>query len=101
MKKILCVIVLAGLISMVFSISAYAKTKSKARPVILTTTDVKQAYEVIDIVSYRTGDVAFSTIMKGLKKEAKTLKADAVIGVRCFSYGDYIYGYGTAVKFKK
>ncbi|NQU73464.1 MAG: hypothetical protein HQ547_01960 [Candidatus Omnitrophica bacterium] len=102
MKKRLCIIlVLVGLMSMGFSISAYAKAKSKAKPVILTTMDVKEAYEVIGIVSYRTSGTGFDDLMKGLKKAAMGIKADAVIGLRCVSYVDYMYAYGTAVKFKK
>ena len=90
---VLSVVILSGI--------AYGAQKSKGKSVILTTMDVKEAYEVIGIVSYRTSATGFNVLMNGLKKAAIGIKADAVVGIRCVSYGDFFYAYGTAVKFGK
>lgn len=91
-------LVLVVVISVVFSSIAFGA--SKAESIILTTMDVKDTYEVIGMVSSRTTATDFNTLIKEVKKTAKNLNADAVVGIRCFSYGDYMYAYGTAVKFK-
>jgi len=100
-KKLWVILVLAGLISIGLPASVGAKAKSKATAVIVTTMDVKEAYEVIGIVSYRTSSTGFNGLVDGVKKAAMGINADAVIGLRCVSYGDFFYAYGTAVKFKK
>ena len=78
---------------------------------IVTTGDLSRPYEVLDIVSelgwfeYDNEIVKVADEVKeGIKDKARKLEADAVIcyrqnltGVR--PNGDYIFAYGTAVRF--
>ncbi|MDP3786928.1 MAG: selenium-binding protein [Candidatus Omnitrophota bacterium] len=95
--------VLSGLLAMSFITSAQAETKGKPKKeVILTTTDIKDSYKVIGIISTRTGETNLDTLNDKLKEAAKDLGADYVIGVRYFYVqGGYLYAYGTAVKIKE
>jgi predicted amino acid-binding ACT domain protein len=95
--------VLSGLLAMSFIVSAQAQTKAKPKKeVILTTTDIKDSYKVIGIVSVKTGETNLDTLNDKLKEEAKGLGADYVIGVNYFYVqGGYLYAYGTAVKIKE
>lgn len=97
MKRYILVMAAAILISLFFSNFIHAKTKS----LTLTTLDVKEPYEVIDIVSYRTSTTDLNSLISGIKKAASSLGADAVVGLRLANYGDFFYAYGTAVKFKE
>jgi uncharacterized protein YbjQ (UPF0145 family) len=96
--------------------------------IILTTRDLKQSYEVVDLVNTTvagntwkdhakelglqldTGwladydvNVAFSVASAGLRKKAEMIGADAVVGcefdVGFDNSGPYCVGFGTAVKF--
>ncbi|KPK41301.1 MAG: hypothetical protein AMJ78_05830 [Omnitrophica WOR_2 bacterium SM23_29] len=75
--------------------------KKKPKEIILSTIDIDEDYELIGIVSARTGEVNIDKANVKLKEEAKRLGADYVIGVRYFNYGGYLYAYGTAVKIKE
>lgn len=99
---------------LVFVISAFAilfitiapnscaeEKKKKPKEVILTSTDIREDYEILGIVSVRSGEVVLDSINEKLKEEAKNLGADYVIGINYFNYSGYIYAYGTAVKIKK
>lgn len=80
---------------------AFAQKKKKPKEVILSTVDIDENYEIIGIVSIRSGEVNLVSINDKLKEEAKNLHADYVIGVRYLDHSGYIYAYGTAVKIKK
>lgn len=96
--------------------------------IILTTRDLKQSYEVVDLVNTTIGgntwkdqvkdlglqidtgwlaaydvDVSFTVASSALRKKAELIGADAVIGcefdVGFDSHGPYCVGFGTAVKF--
>ncbi len=82
--------------------SAQAETKSKPKKeVILSTTDIKDSYKVIDIISVRSGEIDLDVLNGKLKEAAKDLGADYIIGVTYFAYSGYVYAYGTAVKIKE
>ena len=83
--------------------AAAAETKSKPKKeVILTTTDIKDSYKVIGLISAKTGETNLDTLNDKLKETAKDLGADYVIGVGYFfMQGGYLYAYGTAVKIKE
>lgn len=91
------------LLSVSFIPSAQAEVKSKPKKeVILTSTDIKDSYKVIGIISAKTGEATLDTLNDKLKEQAKDLGADYVIGVNYFfMQGGYIYAYGTAVKVKE
>lgn len=85
-----------------FITSAQAETKSKPKKeVILTTTDIKDSYKVIDIISVKSGEIDLGVLNDKLKEAAKDLGADYIIGVTYFNYSGYVYAYGTAVKIKE
>ncbi|KPK40628.1 MAG: hypothetical protein AMJ78_06960 [Omnitrophica WOR_2 bacterium SM23_29] len=79
---------------------AFAQQKKKPKEIILSTVDIDEDYEILGIVSTRSGEISLSAINQKLKEEAKNLGADHVIVVRYFQYSGYIYAYGTAVKIK-
>lgn len=94
-------IFLASVISLsYFAPQTFAQQKKKPKEIILSTVDIKEDYEILGIVSARSGDVSLSVINEKLKEEAKNIGAEAVITVRYFDYSGYIYAYGTAVRFK-
>ena len=106
MKRVIYLVslfVLSGLLSTSFIPSTQAEIKPKPKKeVLLTTTDIKDSYKVIGIVSVRTGETNLDTLNDKLKEEAKGLNADYVIGVNYFyMQGGYLYAYGTAVKVKE
>lgn len=78
----------------------FAQQKKKPKEIILSTVDIDEDYEILGIVSVRSGEVNLSTINENLKAEARNLGADHVIMVRYFQASGYIYAYGTAVKIK-
>ena len=100
-KKLWVILVLAVLVSIGLPASVGAKAKSTTKSVIVTTMDVKETYEVIGIVTSKTSLTDINALINAVKKAAMGIKADAVIGLRCVSYGDFFYAYGTAVKFKE
>lgn len=96
--------------------------------IILTTRDLKETYQIVDLVNITiagntwkdisqelglqldTGwlaaydvDVSFTVASAALRKKAETIGADAVIGcefdVGFDNSGPYCVGFGTAVKF--
>lgn len=83
-----------------FTHQALAQQK-RPKEVILSTEDIDKEYEIIEIVSVRSGELNLVSINAKLKEEAKNLGADYVIGVSYFNYAGYIYAYGTAVKIKE
>ncbi|MFH1778529.1 MAG: hypothetical protein ABH847_00640 [Candidatus Omnitrophota bacterium] len=83
-----------------FAPYALAQQKKKPKEVILSTADIDEDYEILGIVSVRSGEVNLTTINDKLKEEAKNLGADYVVMVRYFDYSGYIYAYGTAAKIK-
>lgn len=78
----------------------FAQQKKKPKEIVLSTVDIDENYEILGIVSVRSGEVNLSTVNENLKAEARNLGADYVVMVRYFQYSGYIYAYGTAVKIK-
>ncbi len=86
--------------------------ENRAKQIILTTTDLKQDYQIIDIVMseeiHTHQKVMYEAGKTSLRKRAAEIGADAVIGVQCFlcntdghvtDSGNRRW-YGTAVKLK-
>ena len=72
---------------------------SGTKTIKLTTGDLSRAYEIVGIVSYKTGSTSVDDVNKGLIKAAgKMGGVQYIISVRYFSHAGSIYGYGTAVK---
>ncbi len=71
------------------------------KSVILSTTDLKQDYEILGLVSYRTGELTPKTINDQLTKQAADMGADYVICITYYNNAGYLYGSGTAVKLIK
>ncbi len=82
--------------------------KAKIDNIILTTLDLKQDYDIIDIVISKEiradQTLAYYAGCKNLKERAAEIGADAVVGVQCFVCDLDVAGtrrwYGTAVRFK-
>ena len=74
---------------------------AKTKDIILTTSDIKDSYKVIGIISARGGEVNLENLNAKLKEEARGLGADYVIGINYFTYSGYVYAFGTAVKIKE
>ena len=100
MKTYLKVIILLLCATASLSTIADAKDKKKTKSVRITTGDIKEDYKVIDIVSASIIHDNLDDLKKELKKEARKLKADAVVEVRYLLFRSKIYAYGTAVKLK-
>ena len=96
----LCVVILSSAASAAY-MSTTTKAGGKQKDVILTTSDIKDSYKVIGIVSIRGGEVNLDALNSKLKDAAKELGADYVIGINYFTYSGYVYAYGTAVKIKE
>lgn len=82
----------------------YALPQAKAegkKGVILTTTDLKQDYEILGLVYYRSSELSPKKIHDELRKQAEDLGADYVIGITYYNNAGYLYGSGTAVKLIK
>lgn len=97
---ILISIFLAFVILQSYLIPQTFAQQKKKKEVILSTVDIKEDYEILGIVSVRSGEVNLLSVNEKLKEEAKNLGADYVVTLRYFDYGGYIYAYGTAVKIK-
>jgi hypothetical protein len=94
--------VLSGFLAMSFIPSAQSEVKPKPKKeVLLTTTDIKDSYKVVGVVSVKSGEINLDVLNDKLKETAKDLGADYVIGVTYFTYSGYVYAYGTAVKVKE
>ena len=76
----------------------FAADKSK---IILSTTDIDTPYDIIGIVSYKTGEPDVDVVNRGIMRQAARLNATNVVGIRYFSSAGFFYGYGTAVKTKE
>ena len=102
-KRITLLVLMAGLCWMCPAYVAAQKGRVQAKRVVVSTSDAKVSYEVMGFVSSRSGKAsqsAFKDIERGLVQEAAKLKADAVVSVRFLSHAGYIFGCGTAVRFK-
>ncbi len=86
--------------------------KAKIDNIILTTLDLKQDYDIIDIVIseeiHADQKALYDAGKRSLKERAAAIGADAVVGVQCFlcntdghvtDSGNRRW-YGTAVRFK-
>lgn len=94
----------AILISFIVAITAYVArtaTAEENKKVILSTVDLKADYEILGLVYYRSSDLNPKKIHDELRKQAKDLGADHVVGVTYYSNAGYLYGSGTAVKLIK
>jgi hypothetical protein len=96
--KILLMILTAVFI---FSTLPDAMAKDKKKSVILSTVDIGEDYEILGLVSYRSSELSTKKVNKELKKQAKKMGADYVIGIDYYSNAGYLYGTGTAVKLIK
>ncbi len=88
--------------------------KSKTNPITYTTLDVKQNYDVLQVITGFTETTtsptkdsflkAYSTAWANMSTEANKLKADAVVGIHVEFINSVdnlrIVVYGTAVKYK-
>ncbi|MBU4488338.1 MAG: hypothetical protein KKI13_04655 [Candidatus Omnitrophica bacterium] len=99
-KKRAVMISISVLFSLLFSIYGLVSGAEK-KGVTLTTADLKQDYEILGLVSYRTGELNPKKINDELTKQAESMGADYVIGITYYNNAGYLYGSGTAVKLIK
>ena len=83
----------------IFSYSLVGISEEK-KEVKLTTCDLNKPYKIVSVIVYRSGVADLNKINDELKKQAKKMKANYVIGIRYFEAYGYLYGYGTAVTTK-
>lgn len=88
-------------LSSAFGDAGTAAGAKKAAGVVLSTVDLKVDYDILGVVSYRSSETMPDKINSELKKQAKDMGADYVIGVTYYSGFGYLYGSGTAVKLIK
>jgi hypothetical protein len=69
--------------------------------VVLSTVNIKEDYEIIGLVSYRSNELDPKKIHNELTKQAEAMGADCVIGITYYNNLGYLYGSGTAVKLIK
>ena len=74
--------------------------KKKKKPIVITTGDIQESYDVIDIISVSIPDDNLKNLKSKLRKKARAVKADAVVSVKYLFFRGKIYAYGTAVKLK-
>lgn len=99
-KKTAVIIIILCAVSLFFSAQT-ASNAAEKKGVILATTDLKQDYEILGLVSYRTGDLSPNKINDEMKKQAESMGADYVISIIYYNNAGYLYGSGTAVKLIK
>ena len=102
-RRIIVFLFIGGLLLVCSGYVAAQRGPAKAKRVVVSTSDAKASYEVLGLVSCRSGKAGgsiVSDIEKTLAEEGANLGADAVVSMRFLSHAGYIYGYGTAVKFK-
>ncbi len=99
MKSISVILVFAAII-LLFGISD-SSAKDKKKRVILSTVDIKEDYKILGLVSYRSSDLNPKKIHAELRKQAKKVDADYVVGITYYSNAGYLYGSGTAVRLIK
>jgi len=95
--KTLGQILLAVFISAFLAAPAAAEEKKE---VILSTIRPDQNHEILGLVSYRSSKLDPEKICKELTKKASKMGADSVTGIRFYSHAGYLYGTGTAIRFK-
>ena len=71
------------------------------KEVILSTVDLKEDYEILGLVYYRSSELNPKKIHDELRSQAEALGADYVIGITYYNNAGYLYGSGTAVKLIK
>ncbi|MFH0839668.1 MAG: hypothetical protein V1883_01460 [Candidatus Omnitrophota bacterium] len=99
-KKRAVIISISVLFILLFSVHGLVCGAEK-KGVILTTADLKQDYEILGLVFYRTGELSPKKINDELTKQAESMGADYVIGIIYYNNAGYLYGSGTAVKLIK
>ena len=115
MKKLFYFVLLNLIVfSIPFVSCSHATDKTKTLPITYTTLDVKQNYEVLQVItgysettSAPTKDSflkVYGSAWANLATEANKLKADAVVGIHVEFINNTdnlsIVAYGTAVKYK-
>ena len=117
MKKIFFIGLLNLIVFTILFVSCSpVNEKPKTTPIIYTTLDVKQNYEILQVITGFAEIIitapstkesflkAYSTAWANLATEANKLKANAVVGIHVeFINGSdnlRIVAYGTAVKYK-
>jgi hypothetical protein len=103
MKKLFILVTLFFFtIALVFSLLPYATGQEKReKEVILSTVNIDKDYEILGLVSYRSSELEPEKVNNELKKQARKMGADYVIGITYFTRSAYMYGVGTAVKLIK
>lgn len=90
------------LVMVLFSSAYYTATAADKKGVILsTTTDLKENYDILGLVYYRSSELSPKKIHDELRKQAEGMGADYVIGITYYNNAGYLYGSGTAVKLIK
>ena len=87
-----------------FSYDAPMKKKKKddaPKPILLTTGDLKEDYEILGLISAVTGSTDMDNLQSAMIDKARRFGADYVISIRFISHAGSLYCYGTAVKIKK
>ncbi|MEA3305273.1 MAG: hypothetical protein U9R52_00500 [Candidatus Omnitrophota bacterium] len=100
MKRYVKVIILLLCISVFLPAIAGAKKKKEAKPIIMTTGDIRESYDIIDIITVSIIGDNLKDLKRKLRKKALKLNADAVVSVKYVLFRDRIHAYGTAVKLK-
>lgn len=98
MKRLFKVAILFFAIIFSFAVLSDTIAQDKKKRVILSTVDIDEDYEILGLVSYRSSELSPKKIHKELRKQAKEMGADYVIGITYYSNAGYLYGSGTAVK---
>lgn len=80
------------------TISDATARDNKKKDVVLSTVDIDEDYEILGLIHYRSSELGLKKMHKELKKQAKKMGADYVVGIIYFSHSGYLYGSGTAVK---
>ncbi len=101
MKKLFRIAIAFLTIVCLLSVMSDATAKSKKKGVILSTVDIDEEYEILGLVYYRSSDLNPKKIHTELRKQAKKIGADYVVGVTYYNNAGYLYGSGTAVKLIK
>lgn len=97
--RILSILAVSALV-IIISLSGISDTqaKDKKKGVILSTVDIDEEYRILGLVSYRSNELNPKKMHDALRKKAKKMGADYVIGISYYSNAGYLYATGTAIK---
>ena len=98
-KRPFSAVILLLSLMLLLSVLPEASAKSKKKNgVELSTVDIKEDYEILGLVHYRSNELDPKKINAELTNQAKGMGADYVVGVTYYSNAGYLYGTGTAVR---